>query len=224
MRKLFALVFLLTVYKNVNGQSFEIYDKRTNGGLCSSTYLTFSDSTFALEEGCEGSSRFSFGDFRIFKDTITFRSWGDSNKTLVKTVSREQDTNRFLRVIILDNKGKNITRKIAVSQVDNIDRFYSMTLDSTQTYRYDYKRANSKVVLKQFVRPFKEQAEIQLLDSNSIIVTLNINGELLHSSKSKWTEVFNEKFLIDKNGFHSIMPNDALTDPYWKDNFFWIKK
>lgn len=222
MKLLFMIFMLLAASIDLSGQLIGVYEQRN--GLCSSTYLTFTDSTFTLERGCEGSSNFSIGTFSVDKDTIKFCSWGDTNKVLVKKIIRDQDTSKYLKIVILDNTGVNVTKKIAVTQVDNKDRYYTMTLDSTKTFRYDYKRPNSKVVLKQFVKPFKGQSEIHFLDSNSITVILNLDEDLLQSSKSNWMEIFNQKYLLDKNGFHSVMPYDALMDPVWKDQFFWIKK
>ncbi len=224
MKITLILFVVLVCNADLIAQIRNTYDQRTNGGLCSSTYFTFQDSTFSFERGCEASSYFSLGHYTINTDTIIFIPWNDSNKVLVKSVEREKDSSKILKVKIVDINGINVSKKVVVAQKDGKGRYYSMTLDSTETYRYDFPRSNSILVLKHFERPFKNQSEVQWLDSNNIVITINLHGDLLQFPKSKWTDIADKKFLLDENGFHCILPDSILLEPELKDNFFWKRK
>jgi hypothetical protein len=71
-------VLFITIYLNLSlvyGQAKPTHDwylSQSNGGLCNLSILLFADSTYCSESGCETSSHFSFGKWRMRKDTILF--------------------------------------------------------------------------------------------------------------------------------------------------------
>lgn len=166
-------------------KKYDYYIHESNGGLCSSSILVFRDSTYCSESGCEASSRFSFGRWKLDKDLITFTPTNPASFKLIDTIVKEKTANKNITVMVFDRDGNNITERITVAQLLKGRGIYPINLDSTKKSRTDIRRMDSHLILPGLKLTFRQNTEIELGEYNQIKIYLNIPSEWNFHSNSK---------------------------------------
>lgn len=191
---------------------YETFSAESNGGLCSQTVRLFSDSTYCFERGCEGSSHFSFGKWKLRKDTLYFFPVQPAGYRVIDTVIARRTNDKKISVSLFDRSGINITgRVIAMHYVKNIG-FYEMPADSANQVRTEVRRRDGAIVLKPLQRLFQQRLLVPV-DSinNHYEIRLNLSAEWLFQPASDWTDISGFKLLKRKEGLISLYP-DQMND------------
>jgi hypothetical protein len=210
-RNLFAL-FLVVILNcfSMYGQSkipYDWYLSQSNGSLCSQSILLFADSTYCSESGCEASSHFSFGKWKMKKDTILFMPVVPSEYKVISSVKTSRTDDKRITVIIYDNQGVNITKRIKTTQFVKKVGFYSMDLDSSQTRRSDARRVNGSIVLNTLQRIFRQDIDMPTDSSNVYEIYLNISYQWNFHGNSDWLETGGLRLIRSKEKLVSVRPD-----------------
>lgn len=147
--------------------------------------MVFSDSTYCNESGCEASSRFSFGRWKMEKDWIIFTPTRPSTFKLIDTIIRSGSEAKEISVKVFDSKGENITQRIVVGQYLKGIGYYPIKTDSTKNVRTDLRRKNCKLILPGLQNTFRQSTEIDPGDYTQIEIHLNIPSEWHFHSNSR---------------------------------------
>lgn len=208
---IFFLLILLLYCTSVNAQSSkysDTYSAESNGGLCSQTIRLFTDSTYCYESGCEASSHFSTGKWKMRKDTLLFFPIQPAGYRVIDTVIASRTTDKKITVSIVDRTGINITgRVVAMHYVKDIG-FYDMPPDSAQLQRSDVRRRNGAIVLRPLQRLFQQRLLIPV-DSvhNHYEIRLHLSAQWNFQPASDWTDISGLKLLKRKEQLVSIRPD-----------------
>jgi hypothetical protein len=204
----FIAVLLNRFHSNSQTKTpYDWYHSQSNGGLCNQSILLFADSTYCSESGCESSSHFSFGKWRMKKDTILFMPADLKEYKVIARVKTAKTSDKKITVILYDNQGVNITERIAATQYIKNLGFYAMDLDSSKTRRSDARRANGSIVLKALQRVFQQKIEIPIDSSSLYEVYLNLSNEWNFHSNSDWMDMSATRLLKRKDKLVSVRPD-----------------
>ena len=187
---------------------YETYSAESIGGLCSQTVRLFTDSTYCYESGCEASSHFSTGKWKMRKDTVLFFPVQPAGYRVIDTVVASRTADKKITVSLLDRAGMNITsRVVAMHYVKNIG-FYDMPTDSAQLQRSDVRRRDDAIVLRPLQRLFQQRLVIPI-DSlhNHYEIRLNLSALWLFQPASDWMDISGMKFLKRKEQLVAIRPD-----------------
>jgi hypothetical protein len=187
---------------------YETYTAESLGGLCSQTVRLFNDSTYCFERGCEASSHFSLGKWKIRKDTLLFYPVQPAGYRVIDTVIARRTNDKKIIVSLFDRSRINITgRVLAMHYVKNIG-FYDMPTDSTNQFRSDVRRRDGAIVLKPLQRLFQQRLLVPV-DSinNQYEIRLNLSAEWLFQPASDWTDISGFKLLKRKDQLVSPRPD-----------------
>jgi hypothetical protein len=199
---LFSTLFLQFLFLTCLSQSKIKYDKYAliNGGFCVYFLHIFKDSTFSAITGCESHGHYLFfGNWTQKKDTLTFYPVDNKNFKIIKNVSSTETADSILKVKIFDRQNNNITDKLTVGQLVHGKGIYSMSFDTIQNQRTDFKRDSSFIVLKSLERLLGQKLEIPTGGSNNFEITLNILGDYLFDNYSDWG-AGSDHFVLIKRG------------------------
>jgi len=83
-----------------------------------------------------------------------------SEYKVISTIKTSRTDDKRITVIIYDNQGVNITKRIKTTQFVKKIGFYSMDLDSSQNKRIDAMRVNGSIVLNNLKRIFRQDISI----------------------------------------------------------------
>lgn len=200
--------------------SHDWYLSQSNGGLCNQSILLFADSTYCSESGCEASSHFSFGKWRTRKDTIIFMPVIPADYKVISKVKTSRTDDKRITVVIYDNQGVNITKRIKTTQFVKKVGFYSMDLDSSQTRRSDARRVDGSIVLNTLQRIFRQDINIATDSSNVYEIYLNLSSQWNFQSNSDWLETNGLRLIRSKDKLVSVKPDQFDANGHLKTSVF----
>lgn len=213
MKQLFSFFFLLlmlpcaTLFAQQKN-AFEAYHAAFNAVLCTQSVKLFSDSTYSYETGCEASSHFSTGRWKMKKDTVLFFPVQPAGYRVIDTVIAGNTAGKKITVSVLDKAGVNITGRVVAQHYVKDIGFYDMPTDSALLTRSDVRRRNGAIVLKPLQRLFQQRLLIPV-DSvhNQYTIRLNLSAQWNFQAYSAWTDLGGFKLLKRKDQLVSILPD-----------------
>lgn len=187
---------------------FDTYHTESNGGLCTQSVRLFTDSTYCYEAGCEASSRFSTGRWKMKKDTVLFFPVQPAGYRVIDTVIAGNTSEKKITVSVLDKAGINITARVVAQHYVKDIGLYDMPTDSALLSRSDVRRRNGAIVLKPLQRLFQQRLLIPV-DSvhNQYTIRLNLSAQWNFQAYSTWTDLGGFKLLKRKGQLVSILPD-----------------
>lgn len=205
------LIWIVLLTQSLNAQNnitVNTYSVSSNGGLCSQTIRLFTDSTYCYESGCEASSHFSTGKWKMKKDTLLFFPIQPAGYRVIDTVIASRTVDKKITVSIVDRNGINITgRVVAMHYVKDIG-FYDMPADSAQLQRSDVRRRNGAIVLRPLQRLFQQRLLIPVDSAhNHYEIRLHLSAQWNFQPASDWTDISGLKLLKRKEQLVSIRPD-----------------
>ena len=221
----FSLIsFLITSTLFCQSQSeYERYIAVNNGGVCAASLYMYNDRTNCLERDCEGNSHLSIGSWEKIKDSIKFHPIDNKNFRLIENITTSKTSEKFVKVIVLDRNGINVTDKVSVGQLVKGKGIFMMKLDSLEMTRTDFKRDSSKIVLKSLEKIFQQKLEIMPDSSNCFTISLNISCECFWSTHGDWGGYGGFTLMKTENKLISVQANpldfgNAIGTEYIKEN------
>jgi hypothetical protein len=201
---LFQSVYVLAQ----NNKPYETYSAESNGGLCSQSIRLFTDSTYCYESGCEASSHFSTGKWKMRKDTLLFFPVQPAGFRVIDTVVASRTADKKITVSLFDRAGINITSRVVTMHYVKDIGFYDMQIDSAQQQRSDVRRRNDAIVLRPLQRLFQQRLVIPI-DSmhNHYEIRLNLSAQWLFQPASDWMDISGMKLLKRKEQLVAIRPD-----------------
>lgn len=193
-------------------RAYNTYSAESNGGLCSQSIRLFTDSTYCYESGCEASSHFSTGKWKMRKDTLLFFPVQPAGYRVIDTVVASRTADKKITVSLFDRAGINITSRVVTMHYVKDIGFYDMQIDSAQQQRSDVRRRNDAIVLRPLQRLFQQRLVIPI-DSmhNHYEIRLNLSAQWLFQPASDWTDISGMKLLKRKEQLVSTRP-DQIDD------------
>lgn len=197
-----------TVLHAQEKKAYTAYYAESIGGLCTQTFRLFTDSTYCYEAGCEASSRFSTGRWKMRKDTVLFFPVQPAGYRVIDTVIAGNTSGKKITVSVLDKAGVNITGRVVAQHYVKDIGFYDMPTDSALLTRSDVRRRNGAIVLKPLQRLFQQRLLIPV-DSvhNQYTIRLNLSAQWNFQAYSAWTDLGGFKLLKRKDQLVSILPD-----------------
>jgi hypothetical protein len=205
---LILLFFKGSVFFAQPAKGYATYSAESIGGHCSQTVRLFTDSTYCYERGCEATSYFSFGKWKLRNDTLLFFPVQPAGYRVIDTVIASRTHDKKISVSLFDRSGINITgRVLAMHYVKNIG-FYDMPADSAKQIRTEIRRRDGAIVLKPLQRLFQQRLLIPV-DSvhNQYTIRLNLSAQWNFQAYSAWTDLGGFTLLKRKGQLVSILPD-----------------
>ncbi|MBN9295704.1 MAG: hypothetical protein J0I41_01780 [Filimonas sp.] len=207
-KHLFLLVISISSLISAIAQAkkgYKVYVNWGKEGLCNSTIVLFSDSTYCNESGCEASSRFSFGKWRQVKNNIQFTPSNPRTYNFISKVEKNRSDVDSIKVVICDRDGNNISDKVTLGLYVKDVGLFAMRWKEAEQEWSGIKRSNSVIQLLSFMYLFKQTIEIPMSDSANVYkVYLNFSHWNFRN-QSTWSNV---------NVFSLVKKKSKLVSPY----------
>lgn len=187
MRYTLLATFLITV---ISSPLFaqQHFRATSNGGLCSYALSLYDDGYFSMENGCESSSHLTLGRWKAKKDTIRLEPLDNSHFKVIRSITSKQLPGDTITLVILDNKGVNITSKISAGLVTG-NGTYFFEKDSSGMKKFVHKRPGGMISLKTLNRIFNQRFELDGNAANYYEVELNFPGEWIYNQRGDWSGI-----------------------------------
>jgi hypothetical protein len=202
---LLLLSFFPAIYSV--GQKPIKYTASSNGGLCSSTLLLYPNREYVFESGCEASSHVSFGTWAEKKDTIKLNPVNNKSYPIIKSIETNGKGAKYLSVMVLDNKGINVTNKLSIGLAIEGKGSYLFDPDSTQTKKTVFKRPNGRITSHTLKNIFGQDLNIPADSADNFIITLNFPSEWIWTKQSDWGGFGPFGLLKKKNKLYTFGPH-----------------
>lgn len=175
-------------------------------GLCSSSLVLYSDSSYVFEHGCEASSHLSFGSWRQNKDSIYFTQQQREKIQVIKSVQSSVIPSDSIWVMLLDKDGINISEKISVGLDVKNRGSYLMSPDSSGSKLFVYKR-KGYLTLRTLNKLLNQRITIPIDSANNFIITLNLSSNWIWSKHADWSATGNFTVLQKGKSLLALSPN-----------------